>query len=125
MKKSKKWLLAGFSDEEISVLRKVADEIEFPAPVVISPSQADLTLEEILDGQEGHSDWQQFDTRLVLFANFQRSEISGFVAVYKTLGLPRPFFAAVTPHSIRWPLKKLLTDLAEERAEIEAQKAKK
>ncbi len=122
MNQSKQWLLAGFSEAEISTLRKVAREIEFPAPTIILPRQIDLTLEEILAGHSGNADPQAFAERLILFSNFQRSEISGFVAVYKSLGLPRPFFAAVTPHSIRWTLRKLLSDLAEERAEIEGKK---
>ena len=121
----RQWLLAGFLEEEISLLRQIAEDIEFPAPIVVSPAQVDLTIEKILLGEKGHSNLQAFDDRLILFSNFQRPEISGFVTVYKALGLPRPFFAAVTSHSIHWTLRKLLTDLAEERAEIEAKKSSK
>jgi hypothetical protein len=122
LENSKKWLLAGFSEAEIAVLRQLAGEIGFPDPILISPNQMDLTIGEILAGKSGHGQAEPLSQRLILFSDFQRSEISGFIVVYKFLSLPRPFFAAVTPYSSLWSLRKLLHELAEERAEIAAQK---
>ncbi len=122
MENSKKWLLGGFSEAEVAVLRQTANEIDFPQPIVILPNQVNLTIGDILAGRSGRGSSEPFAQRLILFFHFQRSELSKFIVVYKSLGLPRPFFAAVTPYSIHWSLRKLMRDLAEERAEIEMRK---
>ena len=118
-------LITGFTEDEKAVLSKFVKEIEFPAFVEISPNQFQLTLAEILKGKPGSGEGKPLTERLIIFHNFQRSEIAAFISVYKTLNLPRPLFAAVTPYSINWTLEKLLRDLVEERNEIAAQKKKK
>ncbi len=115
-------LIAGFTEEEKTVLSKFIKEIEFPAFVEISPNQSKLTISEILKGKMGSIERKPFAERFIIFHNFQRSEISAFISVYKTLNLPRPLFAAVTPYSINWTLEKLLHDLTEERNGIATQK---
>jgi len=120
--KHRQLLLGGFTDHEKTILGQFIEDIEFPPITEIMPNQSGLTIGEIIKGKAGSGEGKPFAERFIIFHNFQRSEISAFISVYKTLSLPRPLFAAVTPYSIKWTLEKLLHDLTEERNEIAAQK---
>ncbi|NOY77982.1 MAG: DUF3783 domain-containing protein [Calditrichaeota bacterium] len=117
-------LLGGFTDHEKAILSRFVEDIEFPPIMEIEPNQSGLTIAEIVKGKKGTGEGKPFTERFIIFYNFQRPEISAFISVYKTLNLPRPLFAAVTPYSMKWSLEKLLHDLVEERRKLAAQKRK-
>jgi hypothetical protein len=85
---------------------------------MICPEESDtsLTLEELFDrdGQAGLTAESSLATPFVIMAGLLEHELHSFMQFYKTLPLPRPVWATLTPTSATWSLKDLLKELTME-----------
>jgi hypothetical protein len=82
---------------------------------MICPEETDtlLTLEELFDrnGQTVLTADSSLATPFVIMAGLLEHELHSFMQFYKTLSLPRPVWATLTPTSATWSLKDLLEEL--------------
>jgi hypothetical protein len=85
---------------------------------MICPEETDtrLTLEELFN-REGRTDPTARAAHLtpfVIMAGLLEHELHSFMQFYKTLPLPRPIWATLTPISATWTLEALLEELTQE-----------
>jgi len=109
----------GYSEEEMDRFRTFHETDDFPPPEAITPEQTGLTVGEILAGQTGTSPAQLPAVRTILLpARSTDRGIKAYLDGFKSTGLPRPMFAAVTDTNRGWRFTDLVEHLQEERSEI-------
>lgn len=59
----------------------------------------------------------------IVMSGMTEKELHTLVGAYRQSPMPRPLWASLTPTSEHWPLGRLLSELAAERAAIEARKS--
>jgi hypothetical protein len=107
--------LYGYAAEQKEAISRRFAELSIPEPVEIRPNQTDVVLEDILmRGAEGDA-VHSWDERLVLFAGISDRGVQSLMQVVKALDVPRPIFAVVTKHSIRWRFRELMDHLIAEK----------
>ncbi|MFP4446372.1 MAG: DUF3783 domain-containing protein [Desulfosudaceae bacterium] len=62
--------------------------------------------------------------RAVIMAGITEQELHQTLSAYRELGLARPLWATLTPHSENWTLAELLAELAEEHRAMEKKSAR-
>ena len=115
-------LVCGFTSPEQKTMMELLDTIQLTDIPVIFATDADVgtSLGEllILPGQTGR-DTECDITRAVVMSGITEDELQRILANYRSSGLPRPLWAALTPLSESWALSSLLEELKKERAEME------
>ncbi len=85
-------------------------------PVIFVPDRdADRSLLEVLAMPHGSGKGlpSSLDRAMVL-SGFTQRELHGLMAAYRKSGLPRQFWATLTPTSESWTVRELLKELARE-----------
>lgn len=112
-------LVVGYTNEELNILIPFIESSNIPEYLIIPKEKFGLSVETLLQGTE---EVKEFDGAIVpkalIMSGFTQKEIHNFVQNYKSLSLPMPLFAVVTPTSKKWKLGKLLKELALERAKM-------
>ncbi|WP_125138075.1 DUF3783 domain-containing protein [Petrocella atlantisensis] len=112
-------LVYGYDEISFKKIQDYAALYDIFEFVNVTPSTLGNTLQKLID----HTDKPTFgiervDTQAIVLNAVSPKELNDFVRSFRTLGLPSPLFAVVTPLSINWPFHELLKDLLEERAMI-------
>ncbi|MFH1138465.1 MAG: DUF3783 domain-containing protein [Pseudomonadota bacterium] len=109
--------VAGFSTEEQRLLLDLIEKtIAPPLPVIfVGPSQAGMTVLDVLGLPDRFGLLEQSSSpRTVLMSGLLETELRDLMSAFRSIGLPRPLWATLTPFSEKWTLRDLLTHLAEE-----------
>jgi hypothetical protein len=109
-----KILVAGWDKQEFDKICKFADKQKIETIIIINKNDENKTVSDIIKN-ENNLFGNILDEKLILFYGMTNKKISDFINGFKKLSLTYPLFAMVTPHSIKWELKKLLKHLNEER----------
>ncbi len=111
-------LASGFAVGEQPALRAVVERARPGVPLVFAGGEhGSRTLAELLalaDGTGAGADSPL--PRAVVLSGLTERQLQLVMAGYRTTGLPRPLWAALTPTSERWTLAQLLEELAAEAA---------
>ncbi|MDF1616266.1 DUF3783 domain-containing protein [Petrocella sp. FN5] len=112
-------LVYGYDETALDKIKNYASNYDIFELVLVTPTTMGNALERLIN----HTDKPTFgiewvDTQAIVLNAVSPQELNDFVRNFKTLGLPRPLFAVVTPLSINWPFNELLKDLLDERAMI-------
>jgi hypothetical protein len=114
-------LVCGFASAEQKVVMELLDAMEMTDIPVIFAGDADTEkcIGELLmlPGQTGRNTECDI-ARAVVMSGITEGELQKILSSYKTTGLPRPLWAALTPLSEKWDLSALLSELQKERAEM-------
>jgi hypothetical protein len=112
-------LVCGMSAEEqeavFSMMQNgLSDQV---AVIFVSDEMVDKSLKEILSLDAGYGKGQPSTIhRSMILSGFSEQELHWLIANYRSLGLPRPLWATLTPISEKWDIKHLLEELAAEDA---------
>jgi hypothetical protein len=90
----------------------------FASVEVVFPygTDGEKTLKELLALPGGYGRGEHSDLgRAVIMSGLTQAELHRFMSAYKSAGLPKPLWAALTPTSESWKLKDLLDELSAER----------
>lgn len=111
-------LISGFSAEEQESLHKHLQEWgmnEVPLVIVaaetLSFSLADATA---LPDKTNFGETPELP-RAVVMSGLEERQLNSLMRGYREIGLARPLWASVTPHSETWTVKYLLVELLKER----------
>lgn len=118
-----KVLAGGWSVDEAAQIKTFADEQNVEKFIIINSSDSESILGDIVKA-ENTEFGDILNEKMILFYGMTNKEISKFIDSFKTLGLDRPLFAMVTPHSVKWKIAYLLEHLMEEREQAQARSRK-
>ena len=68
----------------------------------------------ILQGKEG-TEKLRSDEKLVLFCGISEKGVKTLMPLIRGIGSPKPIFAMVTEHSLRWTFRELMRHLTAEK----------
>jgi hypothetical protein len=115
-------LICGFTPSEQKTMIKLLDTIQLKDVPVIFATDADteICLCELLTlpnktGRNTNCDIE----RAVVLSGITERELQQILSSYKGSGLPRPFWATLTPFSENWALSTLMEELKKERIAME------
>ena len=114
MNGSPRLLLWNYTEEEKARVDRLLADVNAPPAVAIRKDQGYLPISDIVTDTRGEQDFE-CDEKLVLFYNIPNKGISFLIDLSKKRNLPQPIYAAVTEHSIHWPLNELMEELIAER----------
>ena len=112
-------IVCGMSaEEQEAVFSLIQNGLSDQLPVIfVSDDMVGKSLKEILSLDAGHGKGQSSNThRSMIMSGFSEQELHWLIANYRSLGLPRPLWATLTPISEKWDIKHLLEELAAEDA---------
>lgn len=93
--------------------------------ITITTEMTNMKLGDIINGLRFETvDKFLPQEKVVIFNNFDDEELHGLIKVVKAI-VEKPIMAVVTPTSIEWSFKELLTHLIEEREWYKRASAKK
>lgn len=120
MKDEKVLLIYGFNLDEQLKLTEVLKANSLPLYKVITDSEVQLTLEDVLNKKEiGIAETKSGDEKVVLFNGCSDDEVKIAMRTIKDICIKKPIFAMVTPTSIHWKFNYLIEHLMEERSKFE------
>jgi hypothetical protein len=99
------------------LITHLATTKEFGDLPLLCPGREDLscTLEELFAREDQNaSDDHVLASPFVIMGGLLEHELHAFMKIYKSLQLPRPIWATLTPISATWSLGDLLTELTRE-----------
>lgn len=112
-------LTYGYDPIALSAIKKFAASIGISEIIDIKHNQLFNTLRQLIDGTGNVSSKDiTHKSPAIVFNAVTNGELNQFVREFRSLNLPRPLFAMVTPTSINWKFADLVDDLLEERAAI-------
>lgn len=116
-------LLYGFAKEVCSQLTKKVNEAGIDEWIVVDRSMANEVIADILENEEsGNDDSCQNETeKVVLFNGISQYELHTFMELMYRIVQERPLVAVVTPVSVKWKFRDLISELIQERKELEKQ----
>ena len=112
-------IVCGMSaEEQDAVYSLIQNGLPDQVPVIfVSGEMVDKSLKEILSLDGGYGRGQPSTTqRSMIMSGFSEQELHWLIANYRSLELPRPLWATLTPISEKWDIKHLLEELAAEDA---------
>lgn len=125
----RKLLLLGFTAEEQRRVRTLmAEDAGLPdVPLVfVRVEDRTRTLEELfaLDRGPGEEVTEQAP-KVFIMAGVTHRELHTIMETYKRTDLPRPIWAGLTPTSVTWTLRQLVSDLVAEHAAMAARRRRR
>ena len=119
-------LVFGYDALALNTIKSYAANLGVEKVIEIHKNQAYNTLGQLIDGKGNTSPKEVTHTTPAIVLNaVSNAELNQFVHNFKTLNLPRPLFAMVTPTSINWKFHDLVDDLLEEKAMFEKMRQEK
>ena len=105
----------GLEEKKLSALSVFCDREGIRLRLVL-PDEADRTVAELCSSyaEEYRSCSAPPDGECLIFAGFDRGELSAAVDGLRENGIKVPLKAIATPSNLGWPLSALLTELARE-----------
>lgn len=117
-------LVHGFSESELSIIKKLGLALDIDEMVVIKGSMQNNIIQDIIDGNAAENMLlTPIDEKVVLFNDLSDHDIHEFIGGYKLTGLVRPIYAASTKSSRKWTFKAWIEELMEEREAMRQQQA--
>ena len=124
----RKILLCGYSPNELNHFQNILKETQLPNIMLItanieslSNELKELFLQKDQSGFNGDSEMQ----RAAIMAGITEKELHSIINAYRSSGLPKQFWAALTPVSENWTLEVLLEELKKENEAIRKQRLAK
>ena len=124
----RKILLCGYSADEINHFQNILKEAQLSDVALIAANTESLSyelkelfLQKDKSGFDGHSVMQ----RATILAGITEKELHDILNTYRSSGLPRQFWATLTPVSENWTLQNLLEELRKENEAIRKQQYSK
>ncbi|GEM_PF-349662 len=121
----RKVLVCGYRPEEQQDFLSLLEQAQLPdLPVVfLTEDQLDLSLGKLLaladrSGEGG----APAGRRAVVLSGITQKELHVLISAYRDRRLPQQLWATLTPTSERWPVSRLLDELAAERAAFQRMK---
>jgi hypothetical protein len=108
-------LIYGFSDSQYQRIEQRLAQIGVPAPARLERRHGSAVIGDVLRRGTVGAEELDCDERLVLFYKVSDAGVSSLMRVFKSLEVPKPIFAVVTPTSITWTLAELMQHLIEEK----------
>ncbi|MBZ4672263.1 DUF3783 domain-containing protein [Deferribacterales bacterium Es71-Z0220] len=112
--------VAGFGDIEFDIIKKMAEENEYPQLIRIFENHLDIKIQDLK--VESQTKGNTIKVRVILFENMDNKIIIDFINKFKTLKLPQSIFAIVTEHNKQWTFKELASHLIKEHQEMHQKK---
>lgn len=113
---NKKLLIYGFNDEEKKLIEEIINENTLPEYKVMDKSMAQMKIRDIVEGLNLQVlDNSLPEERVILFNNLSDDELERAIKAMKNKFEQAPILAVVTPTSIEWTLKTLVSHLIEEK----------
>ncbi|MGC9365380.1 MAG: DUF3783 domain-containing protein [Fidelibacterota bacterium] len=113
----RKILLCGYSRDELKHFQKILKEAQLSDIALIAASTESLSQElKVLFSQADKTNFSKDSVikRTAILAGITEKELHYIMNAYRTSGLPRQFWAALTPVSEKWTLQELLDELKKE-----------
>ncbi|SHK86737.1 protein of unknown function [Desulfatibacillum alkenivorans DSM 16219] len=110
-------LVCGYSaDAQDAFLNMLKTEVKAPTPVVFcTPEDGDTLLSELVSLPDGRQKGREGKMPpAVIMSGITEKELKLIMNGWKTLGLPRQLWAALTPTSETWTLRALIRELQSE-----------
>jgi len=124
----RKILLCGYSTDELNHFYKILKKIKLSDLMLIAANTESLPCElkklfsqKDNSGFNGDSEMQ----RSAILSGITEKELHSIINVYRSSGLPKQFWAALTPVSENWTLGELLEELKKENEAIRKQQKPK
>ncbi|MBU4318247.1 MAG: DUF3783 domain-containing protein [Proteobacteria bacterium] len=118
-------LVCGFEPEAREIITGFFKVIEVKDLPLVFPANTDgeTSLLDLLSrpDQSGRGLSSGLDCAIIL-AGITENELHRILSAFRGLGLPRPFWATLTPISQTWTLSALIAELKKERAAMEKRK---
>lgn len=112
-------LTYGFTGKEFQKIKKYSAMVGVRDIIEIQQDMLGIKIKDILEdhlikeaGLEGPEE------RLIIFNAFSGKKLNAFIGNFKNLGMLQPLLATVTPTSIEWRFRDLITELQREREAI-------
>lgn len=119
-------LIFGYQPEEIDKIKEYLATIAEIPLIVIEPDTVQTLIKDFVHNEVvKHTVSEPITEHAILFNAVSEFELNQFVHNYRSLQLPRPLFAMVTPTSREWSFQTLVKDLQEERAMFEKMRNQK
>jgi len=113
----------GFTPEEEKQIQDRFEQIGIPAAVRIERDQGPVVLEDIIYRDVHGEEEMELSERIVLMNDISHRGVTSLMMLFKELPVPRPIFAVVTEHSVKWPFEKLAAHLLQEKRSMQARRA--
>lgn len=124
----RKLLVCGWPAGQQSELLQLLEKIGITeAPVIfLTDDQLDQALEQVLELPHCSGLGQTSNTpRAVVLSGLTEQELHAVISAYRRRRLPEQLWASLTPTSARWPVRRLLRELASEREAFQRMQAQK
>lgn len=110
-------LVYGMDDSDFRLLKDILIKNNLPECVrKIEKYMASMTVKQIIDGFKIEiADENISSDEVILFNNFEDAELEHSIRAIKKSSLKDAIMAVVTPNSLNWTFKKLLSNLILER----------
>ena len=118
-------LLCGYSGAEIKHFQKILKDAQVSGIALIAANTKSLSCElKDLFSQIAKSGFTKDSAlpRAAIIAGISEKELHAIMNAYRTGGLPRQFWATLTPVSENWTLQELLVELRKENNAIRKQR---
>ncbi|MDP4144552.1 MAG: DUF3783 domain-containing protein [Bacillota bacterium] len=116
MNNNKSILIFGFTQEEGKEFEELLDENTLPTCRRIGKDMANMVLGDIIKGLTFLTASEDIsDEKVILFNNLEDDELDRAIKIIRSRLTINPIMAVVTPTSVNWTFRELLTHLIEER----------
>ncbi|MBN2496231.1 MAG: DUF3783 domain-containing protein [Deltaproteobacteria bacterium] len=115
-------LVCGLEPEDQERMQGMADGLGDLKVVFAGAGDTERRLGELLDYDDAYGLGQPASLpAAIIMSGLSGEELHLLMATYRKLALPAPLWATLTPTSEKWPLGKLLAELAAEHASFEGE----
>lgn len=114
-------LVCGFATNIENTLKKVLVNVgaEEHRVVFCTPEMVKQPLGNALESMDDSTPAEADKLpKAMVLSGLSGSQLQGFLSSYRTSGLPRPIFAAVTPTNLGFPVGTLLVELLSEQRQM-------
>lgn len=119
-------LVYGYGKHHTSAISEAAQAVGIDAVLSLETHHLGVRIRDLLDGSVTQGSFEhEVAEPIVVMSALSDAEMNGFMDRFRTLGIPRPLFAAVTPTSRNWRFGDLALELGKERREIAAAQRRK
>lgn len=112
-------LTYGFTGKDLQMLKAYCTMVGVRDIIEIKQDTLDVKIQDILKDSIIKTEAEQGPKeRAIVFNAFSGQKLNTFIGNFKSTGITQPLLATVTPTSIGWKFRDLVTELQRERAAI-------